>query len=167
MLKVRIEEPREMRVRVGSQISFVCSATSKVKLVALTTRLFCHLILLFPFKTLLLKKLLMTLHFFCQMPAFVVMWTKRGGGFPRSRVIEHNGILYIHNVQLSDTGIYVCIGSNMYSEDRQTARLTVVRGQLAMTFDPTFVHLIGQSTSILFSSKFLNQHLSSVLAFIV
>ena len=30
MMKVKIEEPREMQVRVGSQVSFVCSATSKV-----------------------------------------------------------------------------------------------------------------------------------------
>lgn len=128
MLKVRIEEPREMRVRVGSQVSFVCSATSKVKLLALITPHFSQLMFLFSCNTLLSKKNFMTLYFFFQMPAFVVMWTKRGGGFPRSRVIEHNGILYIRNVQLSDTGIYICIGSNMYSEDRQTARLTVVRG---------------------------------------
>lgn len=128
MLKVRIEEPREMRVRVGSQVSFVCSATSKVKLLALITPHFSQLMFLFSCNTLLSTKNFMTLNLFFQMPAFVVMWTKRGGGFPRSRVIEHNGILYIRNVQLSDTGIYICIGSNMYSEDRQTARLTVVRG---------------------------------------
>ena len=30
MIEVRVEEPREVRAREGSQVSFVCTATSKV-----------------------------------------------------------------------------------------------------------------------------------------
>ena len=30
MIKVRVEEPREVTARVGSQVTFVCTATSKV-----------------------------------------------------------------------------------------------------------------------------------------
>jgi len=30
MIEVRVEEPREVRVRVGSPVTFVCTATSKV-----------------------------------------------------------------------------------------------------------------------------------------
>ena len=62
------------------------------------------------------------------MPAYLVTWTKEGGRLPMSRVTDFEGILHISNVQLSDSGTYICTGSNMYSIDQKSASLLVFRG---------------------------------------
>jgi len=53
---------------------------------------------------------------------------KKGGRLPLQRATDFDGILHINNLQRSDSGTYVCTGSNMYSIDRQSASLLVVEG---------------------------------------
>ena len=60
--------------------------------------------------------------------AYIVMWSKQGGGFPLSRASDYDGTLKISNVQFSDAGTYVCTGSNMHEVDRDSATLIVEEG---------------------------------------
>jgi len=62
------------------------------------------------------------------MPAYIITWMKKGGRLPLQRATDFDGILHINNLQRSDSGTYVCTGSNMYSIDRQSASLLVVEG---------------------------------------
>ena len=45
-----------------------------------------------------------------------------------SRSSDVEGTLSIRNVRISDTGRYVCTGSNMFSTDRAAAYLRVIPG---------------------------------------
>uniref|UniRef100_A0A671MKX5 Basement membrane-specific heparan sulfate proteoglycan core protein-like n=1 Tax=Sinocyclocheilus anshuiensis TaxID=1608454 RepID=A0A671MKX5_9TELE len=87
-IEVFIEEPKRQNVAVGSTVSFICTAKSK-------------------------------------LPAYTLVWTRKGNGKLPNRAMDFNGILTIHNVQPEDTGIYVCTGSNMLGMDEGTARLYV------------------------------------------
>ena len=45
-----------------------------------------------------------------------------------SRTTDSDGVLNIRDVQITDSGAYVCTGSNMYNTDRATAHLKVIPG---------------------------------------
>uniref|UniRef100_A0A673I3B9 Basement membrane-specific heparan sulfate proteoglycan core protein-like n=1 Tax=Sinocyclocheilus rhinocerous TaxID=307959 RepID=A0A673I3B9_9TELE len=70
-----------------------------------------------------------TVSFICtaksKLPAYTLVWTRKGNGKLPNRAMDFNGILTIHNVQPEDAGIYVCTGSNMLGMDEGTARLYV------------------------------------------
>uniref|UniRef100_A0A672SXA5 Heparan sulfate proteoglycan 2 n=1 Tax=Sinocyclocheilus grahami TaxID=75366 RepID=A0A672SXA5_SINGR len=87
-IEVFIEEPKTQSVAVGSTVSFICTAKSK-------------------------------------LPAYTLVWTRKGNGKLPNRAMDFNGILTIHNVQPEDAGIYVCTGSNMLGMDEGTAKLYV------------------------------------------
>ncbi|XP_058618891.1 basement membrane-specific heparan sulfate proteoglycan core protein isoform X18 [Onychostoma macrolepis] len=87
-IEVFIEEPKLQSVAVGSTVSFICTAKSK-------------------------------------LPAYTLVWTRKGNGKLPNRAMDFNGILTIHNAQPEDAGIYVCTGSNMLGMDEGTARLYV------------------------------------------
>ncbi|XP_073795137.1 basement membrane-specific heparan sulfate proteoglycan core protein isoform X12 [Danio rerio] len=87
-IEVFIEEPKAQSVRVGSTVSFICTAKSK-------------------------------------LPAYTLVWTRKGNGKLPNRAMDFNGILTIQNVQPEDAGIYVCTGSNMLGMDEGSAVLYV------------------------------------------
>lgn len=87
-IEVFIEEPKAQSVRVGSAVSFICTAKSK-------------------------------------LPAYTLVWTRKGNGKLPNRAMDFNGILTIQNVQPEDAGIYVCTGSNMLGMDEGSAVLYV------------------------------------------
>jgi dystroglycan 1 len=63
------------------------------------------------------------------MPAaYIIMWKKQDGEFPLARATDCDGLLNITNVQLSDAGTYVCMGSNSRAIDEETAQLIVEEG---------------------------------------
>uniref|UniRef100_A0A8C2AGW3 Cell adhesion molecule-related/down-regulated by oncogenes n=1 Tax=Cyprinus carpio TaxID=7962 RepID=A0A8C2AGW3_CYPCA len=68
-----------------------------------------------------------TVSFICtgksKLPAYTLVWTRKGIGKLPNRAMDFNGILTIQNVQPEDAGIYVCTGSNMLGMDEGTARL--------------------------------------------
>nr|CAB3254668.1 basement membrane-specific heparan sulfate proteoglycan core protein-like [Phallusia mammillata] len=97
MIAVHVEEPRQVTVQVGSEVSFVCTAASKVP------------------------------------EAFIVTWTKRGGRLPLNRATDFDGILHITNVDLSDSGTYMCTGSSMYGIAQESATLRVIQVDDAAT----------------------------------
>ncbi|XP_016315955.1 basement membrane-specific heparan sulfate proteoglycan core protein isoform X2 [Sinocyclocheilus anshuiensis] len=96
-IEVFIEEPKRQNVAVGSTVSFICTAKSK-------------------------------------LPAYTLVWTRKGNGKLPNRAMDFNGILTIHNVQPEDTGIYVCTGSNMLGMDEGTARLYVPEATQSQMF---------------------------------
>ncbi|KAL1250062.1 hypothetical protein QQF64_021067, partial [Cirrhinus molitorella] len=96
-IEVFIEEPKLQSVMVGSTVSFICTAKSK-------------------------------------LPAYTLVWTRRGNGKLPNRAMDFNGILTIHNVQPEDAGIYVCTGSNMLGMDEGTARLYVPEASQSQMF---------------------------------
>ncbi|XP_067227655.1 basement membrane-specific heparan sulfate proteoglycan core protein isoform X15 [Chanodichthys erythropterus] len=87
-IEVSIEEPKAQSVTVGSTVSFICTAKSK-------------------------------------LPAYTLVWTRKGNIKLPNRAMDFNGILTIQNVQPEDAGIYVCTGSNMLGMDEGTALLYV------------------------------------------
>ncbi|XP_057175223.1 basement membrane-specific heparan sulfate proteoglycan core protein isoform X6 [Triplophysa rosa] len=70
-----------------------------------------------------------TVSFICtaksKLPAYTLVWTRRGNGKLPNRAMDFNGILTIQNVQPEDAGIYVCTGSNMLGMDEGSALLYV------------------------------------------
>nr|XP_055043669.1 basement membrane-specific heparan sulfate proteoglycan core protein isoform X17 [Misgurnus anguillicaudatus] len=87
-IEVFIEEPKIQPVKVGTTVSFICTARSK-------------------------------------LPAYTLVWTRRGKGKLPNRAMDFNGILTIQNVQPGDADTYVCTGSNMLGMDEGTAHLYV------------------------------------------
>ncbi|XP_052285983.1 basement membrane-specific heparan sulfate proteoglycan core protein-like isoform X3 [Dreissena polymorpha] len=55
---------------------------------------------------------------------YILSWSKQGGLMP-TKAIDQNGVLVIPNVQRSDAGNYVCMGSNMNDMDEATAVIIV------------------------------------------
>ncbi|XP_058618890.1 basement membrane-specific heparan sulfate proteoglycan core protein isoform X17 [Onychostoma macrolepis] len=96
-IEVFIEEPKLQSVAVGSTVSFICTAKSK-------------------------------------LPAYTLVWTRKGNGKLPNRAMDFNGILTIHNAQPEDAGIYVCTGSNMLGMDEGTARLYVTEASQSQMF---------------------------------
>ncbi|XP_073678802.1 basement membrane-specific heparan sulfate proteoglycan core protein-like [Garra rufa] len=96
-IEVFIEEPKLQSVTVGSTVSFICTAKSK-------------------------------------LPAYTLVWTRKGNGKLPNRAMDFNGILTIHNVQPEDAGFYVCTGSNMLGMDEGTARLYVPEASQSQMF---------------------------------
>ncbi|XP_016113250.1 LOW QUALITY PROTEIN: basement membrane-specific heparan sulfate proteoglycan core protein-like [Sinocyclocheilus grahami] len=96
-IEVFIEEPKTQSVAVGSTVSFICTAKSK-------------------------------------LPAYTLVWTRKGNGKLPNRAMDFNGILTIHNVQPEDAGIYVCTGSNMLGMDEGTAKLYVPEASQSQMF---------------------------------
>lgn len=70
-----------------------------------------------------------TVNFICtaksKLPAYTLVWTRRGKGKLPNRAMDFNGILTIQNVQPGDADTYVCTGSNMLGMDEGTAHLYV------------------------------------------
>ncbi|KAK1803404.1 hypothetical protein P4O66_020832 [Electrophorus voltai] len=74
-----------------------------------------------------------TVSFICtaksKLPAYTLVWTRRGDGKLPNRAMDFNGILTIQKVQPEDAGVYVCTGSNMLAMDEGTAVLYVPAAQ--------------------------------------
>ncbi|KAA0707146.1 Basement membrane-specific heparan sulfate proteoglycan core protein [Triplophysa tibetana] len=70
-----------------------------------------------------------TVSFICtaksKLPAYTLVWTRRGNGKLPNHAMDFNGILTIQNVKPEDAGIYVCTGSNMLGMDEGSALLYV------------------------------------------
>ncbi|XP_026099661.1 basement membrane-specific heparan sulfate proteoglycan core protein isoform X25 [Carassius auratus] len=96
-IEVFIEEPKIQRVVVGSTVSFICTAKSK-------------------------------------LPAYTLVWTRKGNGKLPNRAMDFNGILTIQNVQPEDADNYVCTGSNMLGMDEGTAELYVPEASQSQMF---------------------------------
>lgn len=110
-----MEEPKAQTVRVGSTVSFICTAKSKVAWGrgypggdAPDTALLVPSIFVSP-----------------QSPAYTLVWTRMGNRKLPNRAMDFNGILTIQNVQPEDAGVYVCTGSNMLAMDEGNAILYV------------------------------------------
>lgn len=130
-ITVTVEEQRSQSVRPGADVTFICTAKSKVgkawsghlvdsvfwglRVPPLTP---CHL--LAPL----------------QSPAYTLVWTRLHNGKLPARAMDFNGILTIRNVQPSDAGTYVCTGSNMFAMDQGTATLHVQGTLFMSTPDP-------------------------------
>ena len=76
------------------------------------------------------------------MPAYVISWTKENDRLPMSRATDSDGVLNIRDVQITDSGAYVCTGSNMYNTDRATAHLKVIPGLIFVGLFPGSIILI-------------------------
>ncbi|XDV46077.1 hypothetical protein PO909_014036, partial [Leuciscus waleckii] len=96
-IEVFIEEPKAQSVTVGSTVSFICTAKSK-------------------------------------LPAYTLVWTRKGKVKLPNRAMDFNGILTIQNVQPEDAGNYVCTGSNMLGMDEGTALLYVPEASQSQMF---------------------------------
>ncbi|XP_060586623.1 basement membrane-specific heparan sulfate proteoglycan core protein-like isoform X4 [Ruditapes philippinarum] len=59
---------------------------------------------------------------------YILSWNKQGGQMP-AKAIDQNGVLVIPNVQRSDAGNYVCMGSDMNFIDEAVAVLIVSEGE--------------------------------------
>lgn len=56
----------------------------------------------------------------------VLTWTREGGSLPANRVIDNgSGYLYFKNVDISDSGVYVCSASDGYSSISKKKTLAV------------------------------------------
>ncbi|TRY87102.1 hypothetical protein DNTS_009172, partial [Danionella cerebrum] len=79
-----------------------------------------------------------TANFICtaksQLPAYTLVWTRKGYGKLPNRAMDFNGILTIQNVQPEDAGIYVCTGSNMLGMDEGSAVLYVPEASQSQMF---------------------------------
>ncbi|XP_051515995.1 basement membrane-specific heparan sulfate proteoglycan core protein isoform X1 [Myxocyprinus asiaticus] len=79
-----------------------------------------------------------TVSFICtaksKLPAYTLVWTRKGSGKLPNRAMDFNGILTIQNVQHKDAGIYVCTGSNMFGMDEGTALLYVPEASQSQMF---------------------------------
>ncbi|XP_064459482.1 basement membrane-specific heparan sulfate proteoglycan core protein-like isoform X3 [Ornithodoros turicata] len=97
-MSVRVEEPREQRVRVGTTVTLRCTGTSQFNA---------------PFSLVWTKE-----------PS---VGAAPGAAAPRAtpRLTEASGILTIFNVQLEDAGTYVCTGSDTTSTVQEAAILRV------------------------------------------
>ncbi|XP_073669053.1 basement membrane-specific heparan sulfate proteoglycan core protein isoform X19 [Paramisgurnus dabryanus] len=79
-----------------------------------------------------------TVNFICtaksKLPAYTLVWTRRGKGKLPNRAMDFNGILTIQNVQPGDADTYVCTGSNMLGMDEGTAHLYVPEASQSQMF---------------------------------
>ncbi|XP_048033334.1 basement membrane-specific heparan sulfate proteoglycan core protein isoform X21 [Megalobrama amblycephala] len=108
-IEVFIEEPKAQSVTVGSTVSFICTAKSK-------------------------------------LPAYTLVWTRKGNIKLPNRAMDFNGILTIQNVQPEDAGIYVCTGSNMLGMDEGTALLYVPEASQSQMFFTAYEMFEGHRT---------------------
>lgn len=110
-----VEEQRSQSVRPGADVTFICTAKSKVGWQERAGSVMGSLNLpRGPHSDLTLKS-----------PAYTLVWTRLHNGKLPSRAMDFNGILTIRDVHLSDAGTYVCTGSNMFAMDKGTATLHV------------------------------------------
>jgi len=58
---------------------------------------------------------------------YILSWSKQGGQMPQ-KAIDQNGVLVIPNIQTSDAGNYVCMGSDMFHMDEAVA-VIIVKGR--------------------------------------
>ena len=65
---------------------------------------------------------------------YILSWSKQGSVMP-SKAIEQNGVLLIPDLKRSDQGNYVCMGTDMFSEDSASVILIVEEGMF-MLFSP-------------------------------
>lgn len=107
-----MEAPKAQTVRVGSTVSFICTARSKVAFLTVSGG---------PG----FRRFLTPLFVSPQSPAYTLVWTRMGNGKLPNRAMDFNGILTIQNVQPEDAGVYVCTGSNMLAMDEGNAVLYV------------------------------------------
>ncbi|XP_052450997.1 basement membrane-specific heparan sulfate proteoglycan core protein isoform X26 [Carassius gibelio] len=79
-----------------------------------------------------------TVSFICtaksMLPAYTLVWTRKGNGKLPNRAMDFNGILTIQNVQPEDADNYVCTGSNMLGMDEGTAELYVPEASQSQMF---------------------------------
>lgn len=114
-----VEEQRSQSVRPGADVTFICTAKSKVGRAGRgAAQGLCPRISGLPCD-------LHSVSFVLQSPAYTLVWTRLHNGKLPSRAMDFNGILTIRGVQPSDAGTYVCTGSNMFAMDQGTATLHV------------------------------------------
>lgn len=115
-ITVTVEEQRSQSVRPGADVTFICTAKSKVSQQGAVGEGSPGL----PEPTRVPHPAAGL-----QSPAYTLVWTRLHNGKLPSRAMDFNGILTIRNVQPSDAGTYVCTGSNMFAMDQGTATLHV------------------------------------------
>lgn len=153
-ITVTVEEQRSQSVRPGADVTFICTAKSKVgragrgpqggRLCLLASALTSH-----PFSWPR-----------PQSPAYTLVWTRLHNGKLPARAMDFNGILTIRNVQPSDAGTYVCTGSNMFAMDQGTATLHVQGTRVIAMTGPSPCSLLpcppGLASVSLFRGQFVN-----------
>ena len=72
---------------------------------------------------------------------YILSWSRQGSLMP-SKAMDQNGVLVIPNVQASDAGTYVCMGSDMKNMDEATAILLIREGNAAVYITSNVVLLI-------------------------
>ena len=60
-------------------------------------------------------------------PQPIISWRKQGGQLPVGRSQQSNGYLVIRDLQLSDTGYYICVATSARVFDIETGTYTEVR----------------------------------------
>lgn len=129
-IEVTVEEPKAQTVRVGSTVSFICTAKSKVAwgrgYTAATHRTpFYWFNGTFRLSECCGDHMVPSIFVSPQSPAYTLVWTRMGNRKLPNRAMDFNGILTIQNVQPEDAGVYVCTGSNMLAMDEGNAILYV------------------------------------------
>lgn len=141
-----VEEQRSQSVRPGADVTFICTAKSKVGRAGSGHQEGC--LLGSPSATLNPHPMPLPC---LQSPAYTLVWTRLHNGKLPARAMDFNGILTIRNVQPSDAGTYVCTGSNMFAMDQGTATLHV-QGTLFMSMpDPPVPGLLPYPPRLLHS----------------
>ena len=74
--------------------------------------------------------------FFSVQMNYILSWSKQGSVMP-SKAIEQNGVLLIPDLKRSDQGNYVCMGTDMFSEDSASVILIVEEGIFKL-YSPIF-----------------------------
>lgn len=121
-ITVTVEEQRSQSVRPGADVTFICTAKSKVGRAGRGLREGGSAFRWLPASPLTSSPSSRPRP---QSPAYTLVWTRLHNGKLPARAMDFNGILTIRNVQPSDAGTYVCTGSNMFAMDQGTATLHV------------------------------------------
>ncbi|CAH1774180.1 unnamed protein product, partial [Owenia fusiformis] len=87
-----------------------------------------------------------TVRFYCtgiSTVTYILAWTKQLGSLPAKAIDDGMGTLTIRNAEQSDSGTYVCTGSNLYTTATDTGTLSVGVGSEApsVRIEPRFLSI--------------------------
>uniref|UniRef100_A0A8C9YF87 Heparan sulfate proteoglycan 2 n=1 Tax=Sander lucioperca TaxID=283035 RepID=A0A8C9YF87_SANLU len=70
------------------------------------------------------------------VPTPKLTWLKNGGQIPPQARMDRTdiGTLLIPNIQMSDSGTYMCVGSNSIGSNSAPIKVSVIKGELSYTF---------------------------------